>query len=46
MSTENKTKRVALLGILGAQALAVSFLEGLLPALPGLPPGAKPGFST
>jgi len=45
MSSENKTKRVALLGILGAQALAVSFLEGLLPALPGLPPGAKPGFS-
>ena len=39
------TKRVALLGILGAQALALSFLENLIPALPGLPPGAKPGFS-
>lgn len=38
-------QRIALLGILGAQALAVSFLEGLLPALPFLPPGAKPGFS-
>ena len=39
------TKRVALLGILGAPALALTFLESLLPPLPGMPPGAKPGFS-
>lgn len=38
-------KQIALLGILGAQALALSFMENLIPALPGLPPGAKPGFS-
>lgn len=39
------TKKIALLGILGAQALALSALENMIPALPGLPPGAKPGFS-
>jgi heptaprenyl diphosphate synthase len=44
-TTPSITKRIALLGILGAQALALSFLENLIPALPGLPPGAKPGFS-
>lgn len=38
-------KRTALGGILCAQALALAWLEGLLPALPWLPPGAKPGFS-
>lgn len=37
--------RVALAGILGAQALALSWLESLLPAFPFLPPGAKPGLS-
>lgn len=40
-----RTKRLALLGILGAQALVLSFLENLIPAIPGLPPGAKPGLS-
>lgn len=48
MQRRNKvklTKRVALMGVLGAQALALSFLESLLPPLPGMPPGAKPGFS-
>lgn len=40
-----KTSRVALLGVLGAEALALSFLENFIPAVPGLPPGAKPGFS-
>ncbi|NLX93720.1 MAG: Gx transporter family protein, partial [Clostridiales bacterium] len=39
------TKKIALLGILGAQALALSALENLIPAFPGLPPGAKPGLS-
>ena len=37
--------RVALSGLLGALALALSFLEGLLPPLPMLPPGAKLGLS-
>ncbi len=44
----NKKKhiqRVALLGIMGALALSLSFLESLIPPLPGLPPGAKPGLS-
>lgn len=38
-------KRVAVTGILAALALALSFLESLLPALPFLPPGAKLGLS-
>ncbi len=37
--------RVALLGLLAATAVVLSFLEGLLPALPFLPPGAKAGLS-
>ncbi len=45
MEKKVNVKNIALLGILSAQALALSYLEGLLPALPGLPPGAKPGFS-
>ncbi|MBQ9066270.1 MAG: Gx transporter family protein [Clostridia bacterium] len=40
-----RTQKLALLGILAAQALALSFLENLLPAIPGLPPGAKPGLA-
>lgn len=39
------THKLALLGILSAQALALSFLENLLPALPFLPPGVKLGLS-
>lgn len=39
------TKRIALTGILGALAIALSYLETLIPAYPGFPPGAKPGFS-
>ena len=42
---DKKTFSVALLGVLGAEALALSFLENFIPAIPGLPPGAKPGFS-
>lgn len=42
---KNYIYNIALGGILCAQALALSFLEGLLPAMPWLPPGAKPGFS-
>ena len=37
--------RTALAGILCALALALSFCENLIPALPFLPPGAKPGLS-
>lgn len=45
MAKANKVKRIALVGILGAQALALAWLESLLPAFPFLPPGAKPGLS-
>lgn len=47
-NTKNDTSRsarIALLGMLGAQALVLSYFENLIPAFPGLPPGAKPGFS-
>lgn len=37
--------KTALIGILCAQALVLSYLESLIPALPFMPPGAKPGFS-
>ncbi len=40
-----KPGRVALGGMLAALALAFSFLEGLLPPLPGMPPGARLGLS-
>ena len=39
------TFKIALAAILCAQALALSFLESLLPPVPWLPPGAKPGLS-
>ena len=42
---KTKTQKIALLGILSAQALALSFLENLLPAMPFLPPGVKLGLS-
>ena len=42
---KKRTYRLALAAILCAQALALSFLEGLLPPIPWLPPGAKPGLS-
>lgn len=42
---KNPVFKTALAAILCAQALALSFLEGLLPPVPWLPPGAKPGFS-
>ncbi len=45
MSGKNITKSIALTGVLSAQALALSFLESLIPAIAGFPPGAKPGFS-
>ena len=39
------SKRAAFTGMLAALALAFSFLEGLLPPLPMMPPGAKLGLS-
>lgn len=40
------TKKIALMGVLGALALALSFAESLLmPQAAFLPPGAKPGLS-
>ena len=41
--TKRPAQRAALLGILGALAIALSFLEGFLPVLPV--PGAKLGLS-
>lgn len=38
-------RRTAFLGLLTAQAVALSALESMLPALPFLPPGGKAGFS-
>ena len=41
-----KTNKVAFLGIFGALALVLSFLESMLvPDIPFLPVGAKPGLS-
>lgn len=40
-----KNYKLALVAILCALAIALSFLESLIPPLPFLPPGAKPGFS-
>lgn len=46
MKEKNIAKKTAFYGILGALALGLSFLEGqLLPDLPFLPVGAKPGLS-
>lgn len=42
---KEKARSVALTGVLGALALALSFLEGMLPPLPGTPPGFKLGLS-
>lgn len=45
MRQNNVAKKVASLGIMLALAMALSFLEQLIPALPGLPPGSKLGLS-
>ena len=46
MKERISARRVALLGVFGALALVLSFLENtLLPDLPLLPPGAKLGLS-
>ncbi|MGN0572061.1 MAG: Gx transporter family protein [Candidatus Fimenecus sp.] len=41
---KQKTYKIALLGLLAATAMVLSYLESLLPTA-FLPPGAKPGFS-
>lgn len=40
-----ETRRIAFIGLLAALAIVFSFLEGLLPPLPFLPPGVKLGLS-
>lgn len=42
---KNIVYKTALAAILCALAVALNFLEGLLPEMPFLPPGAKPGLS-
>ncbi len=42
---KNIAYKTALSAILCALALSLSFLENLIPPIPFLPPGAKPGFS-
>lgn len=42
---KNLTYRTALMAILCALALALGFVESLLPPIPFMPPGAKPGIS-
>ncbi len=45
MKNKNLTKKIAVTGMMCALALALSYLETLIPAYPGFPPGAKPGLS-
>lgn len=42
---KRKAYPIALSGVLGALALTLSYIEGLIPPLPMMPPGAKPGLS-
>lgn len=42
---KNLSYKIALSAILCALALSLGFLESMLPPIPLLPPGAKPGFS-
>lgn len=42
---KNIAYKTALTGIMCALALVLGFFESLLPPMPWLPPGAKPGFS-
>ena len=45
MNLRRETLRLTRTGMLAAAAIALSAAESLFPALPFLPPGAKPGFS-
>ncbi len=42
---KKKAYPIALSGVLGALALTLSYIEGFIPPLPMMPPGAKPGLS-
>ena len=42
---KNNTYKIALFGVLSAVALTLSYLEGLIPTMAFMPPGAKMGFS-
>lgn len=42
---KNNTYKIALFGVLSAVALMLSYLEGLIPTVAFMPPGAKMGFS-
>ena len=44
-SHQTSAKRVAQLGLLFALAMALSYVEWLIPPAPGLPPGIKLGLS-
>lgn len=45
MRAESKARRVASMGLFMALAIALNFLENLIPALPAMPPGVKLGLS-
>ncbi len=45
MRAESKAKKAASMGLLMALAIALNFLENLIPALPAMPPGVKLGLS-
>ena len=45
MKNKTLTQKIALTAIMSAQAIAISFLEGLIPVSAFLPPGAKLGLS-
>lgn len=44
-NNQSIAKKTAFVGAMGALALALSYLETLIPTFPGFPPGAKPGLS-
>lgn len=45
LNMKPKTLRITTIGLLSAFAIVISALESMIPALPMMPPGAKPGFS-
>ena len=45
ISGQSAAKKAAIIGLMGALTVALSLLEGLLPPLPSLPPGAKLGLA-
>ena len=44
-SARSLSRQVAVMGMLTALSSALSFLEWLLPPVPGLPPGIKLGLA-